>query len=872
MGQVYRARDPKLNRDVAIKVLPDLFASDPDRLARFQREAHVLASLNHPNIAHIHGFEESNGVRALVMELVEGEDLSQRIARGPIPLDEALPIASQVAEALEAAHEQGIIHRDLKPANIKVRDDGTVKVLDFGLAKALDRGLGTADRGPGTEDRNNSPTITSPAMTMHGVILGTAAYMAPEQAKGRAVDRRADIWAFGCVLYELLTGRAIFARATTTETIAAVLERDVDWSRLPASTPASVRRLLKRCLEKDPRHRLRDAADARLELQDARSDADPPVRASASSRQLAGIGLLAVVLIAAVAMMALLRRSAPAAPLFSHVVRLTTGPDREGAPAISPDGKWVAYLSDAGGAAHVWVKFIAGGEAVNLTAAAGDLEIGLGSMIGGLGISPDGTQIAVAARPRGISERFSTWILPAPLPGLPHKLLSAGHQGMRWSADGRQIVFVGAGSSSGDALYVADADGGNRRTLIEPQNGMHVHWPAWGSDGHIYFLRTFNGMANLGNSAVFRIAVRSGASAEPVVDTVRRAQFPAPLQAGRGLIYSANPSTAEMRLFWRSPDGSVQQPLNTGVGEYAESYVSEDGTALVCTLFELRQALVKVAAKPGATGIVPLTDGYQGDLDPAMAPAGDRLVFSSSRGGNRNLWTARADGTGARPLTSGLSEDDWPSYSPDGRQIVFASDRGQRRSIWIVGADGGPPRKVIDADVIGGPTWSHDGQEIVYSAGVGGGPGLWRVAATGGTPARIPTPAFASDPVVSPAGDVIAYMSTTRTEGAATTDIAFVDRDGREALSKLPSRPGAGFANGLAAWSPDGNRLAVIEQQANLTTRVWLVEPNQKQPYTMLMEFPPGPRVRGLTWTPDGSAVIMGKHDWTSDIVLMQQD
>lgn len=328
-------------------------------------------------------------------------------------------------------------------------------------------------------------------------------------------------------------------------------------------------------------------------------------------------------------------------------------PDRKGAPAISPDGKWVAYLSDAGGAANVWVKSIAGGEAANLTAAAGDLEISSAAEVGGLDISPDGTQVAVSARLRGSSDRFATWILPAPLPGLPHKLLGAGQMGMRWSPDGRQIAFVGAGASSGDALYVADADGSNRRTLIEPQNGMHVHWPAWGSDGYIYFLRTFNTIANLGNSAVFRIAVHGGAPAEPVVDTVRRGQFPAPLQAGRGLIYSANPSTAEMRLWWRSQDGSAQQPLNTGVGEYAQSHISGNGAALVCTLFELRQALIKVAAKPGAAALVPLTDGYQGDLDPAMAPAGDRLVFTSARDGNRHLWTARADGAGARPLTSG---------------------------------------------------------------------------------------------------------------------------------------------------------------------------------------------------------------------------
>src|SRR5712671_1659320 len=226
MGEVYRARDTKLNRDVALKILPAAFASDPDRMARFQREAQTLAALNHPNVAHIHGLEESDGVRALVMELVEGEDLAQRIARGAIPIDEALPIAKQIAEALEAAHEQGIIHRDLKPANIKVRDDGTVKVLDFGLAKAL-------DVVPAAGDLSDSPTMTSPAMTGMGVILGTAAYMSPEQAKGKPADKRSDIWAFGCVLYEMLTGRRAFAGDDVSDVFASVLAREPDWTRLP---------------------------------------------------------------------------------------------------------------------------------------------------------------------------------------------------------------------------------------------------------------------------------------------------------------------------------------------------------------------------------------------------------------------------------------------------------------------------------------------------------------------------------------------------------------------------------------------------------------------------------------------------------------
>src|SRR5712691_5784045 len=263
MGQVYRARDTRLNRDVAIKVLPDLFASDPDRLARFTREAQTLASLNHPNIAHIHGLEESGGVRALVMELVEGEDLSQRIARGAIPLAEALPIAKQITEALEAAHEQGIIHRDLKPANVKVREDGTVKVLDFGLAKALE------PTGAASSNVSQSPTITTPAMTQAGMILGTAAYMSPEQAKGRAADRRSDVWAFGVVLYEMLTGQRAFKGEDVSDTLAFILTREPDWAILPADTPPLIRRLLRRCFEKDRKRRLADAADARLEIDEA---------------------------------------------------------------------------------------------------------------------------------------------------------------------------------------------------------------------------------------------------------------------------------------------------------------------------------------------------------------------------------------------------------------------------------------------------------------------------------------------------------------------------------------------------------------------------------------------------------------------------
>ena len=251
MGQVYRATDTTLGRQVAIKILPDAFAADPERLARFEREAKTLASLNHPHIAAIYAVEKSSGHQALVMELVEGEDLSQRIVHGAIAWDEALPIAKQIAEALEAAHEQGIIHRDLKPANIKVRPDGTVKVLDFGLAKLNDPNVSNGPNDPNA--LSMSPTFTTPAMTQAGLILGTAAYMAPEQARGRAVDRRADIWSFGAVLYEMLSGQRAFVGEDTTDTIVAVVSKEPDWAALPANTPALIRKLLRRCLEKDRR-------------------------------------------------------------------------------------------------------------------------------------------------------------------------------------------------------------------------------------------------------------------------------------------------------------------------------------------------------------------------------------------------------------------------------------------------------------------------------------------------------------------------------------------------------------------------------------------------------------------------------------------
>ncbi len=351
MGEVFRAHDTTLDRDVAIKVLPDAFATDPERLARFEREAKVLASLNHPNIAAIYGLEKSHDTRALILELVEGPTLQDRIAKGPIPLDEALPIARQIAEALEAAHEQGIIHRDLKPANVKVKDDGTVKVLDFGLAKALAPDLSDTEAA-------NSPTMTmTAAATKMGVIMGTAAYMSPEQARGKTVDKRADIWAFGIVLYEMLTGRQAFGGTDISLTLAAVLKTDLNLDALPDDTPLSLRRVLRRCIQKDRAQRSRDIGDVRLDLDEALA---APVEETVDAAAIAQPALWqrpVPLLVAALVLMGVaglavwsLTRPAPRPP-----TRLTIPlPEAQQFPGFgdwldwSPDGRTLVFVAGSG--------------------------------------------------------------------------------------------------------------------------------------------------------------------------------------------------------------------------------------------------------------------------------------------------------------------------------------------------------------------------------------------------------------------------------------------------------------------------------------------------------------------------------------------
>jgi serine/threonine-protein kinase len=694
--------------------------------------------------------------------------------------------------------------------------------------------------------------------------------MSPEQARGQGLDARTDIWAFGCVLFEMLTGTTPFGCTTLTDTLSAIVSREPDWRTLPASTPETVRRVLRRCLAKDLKRRLRHIADVRLELEDQSSEVTPPASPGRPGWQLRW-ALATALLMGLAALAAFLGGRASLnsrAPVVSRVVRLTTGPAHDNAPAISPDGKWVAYYSNVRGRNDVWVKYVAGGDPVNLTATS---EFALSqSDLGGLAVSPDGASIAFDA---GVVDAgaapFTSWIVPAPLGGVPRKLIANG-RAVRWSPDGKRIVYVSPGGSSGDSLWVADADGGNPREIAPRRGGIHRHWPTWSADGRSVYFNNSVVTNNVEPSELYRVD-GDGGTPQPVISTVRRAVFPALMPDGAGLIYAANPDGVDLGLWWMPlgrPGDAIR--LTTGVGEYAEPYVSADGRSVVATLIDSHQSLVRLSVSGVADvdNLPSLTSGHTGDLDPVLSPSGDRLVFSSTRTGNRNLWSSRGDGSGAKPLTSGPALDERPAFSPDGQRIAFVSDRGGRRGIWIINADGGAVRLLTNVEVLDTISWSPDGSRIVFAV-AGTTPSLQTVRIADGAVQALSTPGPATAPAWSPRGDVIAYqeqLPPSANQGM-TLQIRFVDGSGRPVHRPIPA-PATG--NGAIAWDPVSDRLGVIGNSGSVAAALWIFDVQGLEPPRKVAEFLSNVRFRGVTWTPDGKSVIVGRRSQSGDIVLFE--
>jgi Tol biopolymer transport system component/tRNA A-37 threonylcarbamoyl transferase component Bud32 len=708
MGEVYRARDTKLNREVAIKVVPDRFASDRERLARFTREAQTLASLNHPNIAHIHGLEESGGVRALVMELVEGEDLAQRLRRGAIPLDEALSIAKQIAEALEAAHDQGVVHRDLKPANIKVRLDGTVKVLDFGLAK-----LAHPEATAGHSDVTASPTITSPArMTGIGVILGTAAYMAPEQAKGGEADKRSDIWAFGCVLYEMLAGRRAFDGEDMTDVLGAVVRLEPNWEAISSDVPQPVRTLLQSCLVKERRQRVAAISTALFVLDKVASLAPPPGTAAAAPTPRRPLWRRAATPVAAALVACAMAGTGVwfvMRPAHDRVTRTTIGVSGTSTLAINggdrdltitPDGSRVVYVGNQ--SRQLFVRALDALEPLAVFTGAPR----------GLFVSPDGQWI-------GFVDNVTT-LKKVAVTGGPAVTLAtldgSGPRGAAWGPDDAVIVATNSGATG---LQRVDLASGRTTILTRPDRGQgeadHL-WPELLPGGRVvlFTIAALTGGPDAGQVAALdlqsgtRTILVRGAShahympsghliyaaagtlwavafdvdrlktrgtpvlAVPDVVTTTTGGVDAVVAGDGTLAYvsgRAGAGWAKRMLLWVDRQGR-ESPIPAPPRAYSQPRLSPDGTRVAVAAQD--QEIDIWVWDLGRIALTRVTFDSEFDNYPVWTRDGLRVIFSSQRSGVRNLFWQAADGTGTvERLTDSPHQQNAVAVSPDGRRLIF---------------------------------------------------------------------------------------------------------------------------------------------------------------------------------------------------------
>jgi len=771
MGEVYRALDTNLKRAVAIKVLPDALAADAERLARLQREAEVLASLNHPHIAQIYGLEKSESSTALVLEFVDGPTLADRIVEGPMPIEDALPVAKQIAEALEAAHEQGIVHRDLKPANIKLRPDGQVKVLDFGLAK-----LATGELMPsGPAAMTASPTLTIQA-TFLGVILGTAAYMSPEQAKGKMVDRRADIWAFGVVLCEMLTGRRMYDGETAAETLARIIEREPDLSALPSSTPAAVRHIIERCLTKDPRARLQAIGEARIALE--RAIAQPhahervEVPASDERRRLRTTpvvwtlaGILAVALSGALVLWAPWRAALPPA-----LVRVNAD--------IGVDA---SLTTDTGTAAV---------------------------------LSPDGQTLAFVARR---SEREPSNLYVRRLNQLSATLLSGTEDahGPFFSPDGQSIAFFADGK-----LKKVAATGGAVVTLTDAPAGRGG---SWAEDGMI----TFQPNISSGNASLARVSSAGGQPTLMKPETNGRARFPQVLPGGRGVLYTRYAPGGSPDVQVELPDGQRRVLVSGGYGKYLTSghliYILD--TTLYAVAFDLDR--LEVIGQP-----VPVIESVMaGDtMSGAQFSLSDNgtLVYLAGIGtsiAEPALSLLDADGKVTPLLPSGKN---WtsPRFSPDGSRLAFDIVDGSA-DVWSYDIK----RRALDRLTFtpaqeSEPVWTPDGRRIVFRKGTGAGTAsnlYWLRADLTGDVQRLTDSPWSQFPGSwHPNGKFFAFQQASE---RTNPDIWILPMDGDETSGWKPGTPTV-LLNSEAnesnpQFSPDGKWLAYVSNATGVL-EVWV--------------------------------------------------
>jgi len=803
MGVVYLARDERLDRDVAVKVLPEEVAQDEERLARFEREAKLLASLNHQNIATLHGLEEHEGQRFLVMELAEGETLAERITKGSIPVDQALEVARQIAEGLEAAHEQGIIHRDLKPANVMLSPEGKVKVLDFGLAKAWQPEESDADL-------THSPTLTA-QMTAAGVLLGTAAYMSPEQARGKPVDKRADIWAFGCVLWEMLIGQRLFTGDTVSDVLAAVLREEPDWKGLPASTPVAVRRLLRRCLQRDPGRRFHDIADARLEIEEARADSPaellPPVPEPHRWRAVHGaVAVLAGAVLGGLVIWGWLRPTPPLSPSVTRFTISLPEGQRLGGPfhplAISADGTTLAYVVESEEERQLYIHELSELEARPLAGTEGAANPFF---------SPDGQWVGFYAGNK-LKKAHIAGARVTDLCEVPVWLSGPWGAGSAWGTDGRIVFALGIDVGEGGLKSISDA-GGAGELLVRNEGNEYLVWP------HL-----------LPNHRDLLFSISRERGSELVLLSLESSERRTLLRDARGPLQARYLRTGHLvyseegRIFAAPFDParfevgtpkpvleSIHTEWLTGVGSTTAFALSASGTLCYVPGSTVDRRELVWVDRDGST--TPLAVEPAFFSNPKLSPDGTRATVQvMTSGGFGGIWLCDLRRGTRTPLTH-RGDNQEPIWTPDGRWITFTDGSSLHRSL----ADGSGEIEDLLMTTDGFPfpsSWSPDGGVLAYyTVGTENRRDIHGMNLDGD---RTPFPILVTEfnehsPVFSPDGGLLAFVS---------------DRSGKEEVYVQPY-PAPGPRHQVSTeggrepmWSRDGRELFYRSGDRMIAVRV----------------------------------------------------
>jgi len=877
MGEVYRARDTKLDREVAIKVLPQQLAEDAHALGRFEREAKAVAALAHPNILSIYDFGSDAGVTYAVMELLEGETLRERLEQGTLPPRKAVELARQIARALGAAHARGIAHRDLKPENVFVGNDGRAKVLDFGLASERDR-----EREAGEAGQTSDPTRTS--LTAPGTVMGTAGYMAPEQVRGGTVDHRADIFAFGCVLYEMLSGRRAFARETGAETMTAILrEEPAELETSASSIPPALGRVVRRCLEKRPEERFQSAQDLAFAIDNSVTVSGveaPPVevRGPAGRTRRGGWVLAAVLGIVGLAVgIGIGSRVRPARTTDPVQVRTLTVSGRDAEPNASPDGEIVAFRSDRDGTPRIWIKQLSTGGEQPLTTGPDGLPR----------FSPDGSTL-LFVRDEG---RLLSVYRQSLIGGQARKLVEDAAEGVWWP-DGRQIAFLRFGQTGGQRsalIGLADAQEGNERVVFESDTGMYGLCVSPDGRSLAAVEATITG-----NNPDYRIVIVDAESGE-----ARRARPTSgkPLSApvwtadGRMILAEAGSLLGDQgdtlsRVLSYDPVSGDTSTLFWTQHVFPLQGIRSDSTrfdvlrpgALVFHRITVRQSLREIeltASRDFSTGRA-LTRTEGRDRQPVYSRDGRRVLFTSNRSGNLDLWTLDRESGVLRQLTDDAAQDWDPGFTPDGEGIVWSSDRSGHLEIWTSNADGSGARQLtqdgVDAE---NPTVTENGEWVVYWSANPEKVGVWKIRMDGSEATRLAEGAYLQ-PDVSPDGRYAAFLSFE--PDALRNVILVVDTDSGEMVPfriDVPTPLRAGnIIFGRLRWLPGGTALAFVGLDEKDRTGVFAQDfvPGQDTTASRrpLAGFSPDYVTESFGISPDGKRVTLSTMEPTSLLMLAE--